>query len=65
MPASEEEKTTAADTIKSLRAEVKRLEIENAALISSRDSYQRENGELKKQCAMYRKQIEKSQRMAA
>lgn len=64
-PASEEEKTAAADIIKTLRAEVKRLEIENAALVSSRDSYQRENGELKKQCAMYRKQIEKSQRMAA
>lgn len=65
MPASEEEKTTAADTIKSLRAEVKRLEIENSALVASRDSYQRENGELKRQCAMYRKQIEKSQRIAA
>ena len=64
-PASEEEKTAAADIIKTLRTEVKRLEIENAALVSSRDSYQRENGELKKQCAMYRKQIEKSQRMAA
>lgn len=65
MPASEEEKTTAADTIKSLRAEVKRLEIENSALVASRDSYQRENGELKRQCAMYRKQIEKQQRIAA
>ena len=65
MSASEEEKTTASETIKSLRAEVKRLEIENSALVASRDSYQRENGELKRQCAMYRKQIEKSQRIAA
>ena len=65
MPVSEEEKAAAADTIKSLRAEVKRLEIENAALVSSRDSYQRDNVELKRQCAMYRKQLDKIQRGAA
>lgn len=56
-PASEEEKTAALDTIKSLRKEVERLEIELRAVVSSRDSYQRENGELKRQCAMQRKQI--------
>ena len=56
-PASEEEKTAAIDTIKSLRKEVGRLEIELRAVVSSRDSYQRENGELKIQCAMQRKQI--------
>ena len=65
MPVSEEEKSAAADTIQSLRAEVKRLEIENAALVSSRDSYQRDNVELKRQCAMYRKQLDKIQRGAA
>ena len=65
MPVSEEEKSAAADTIQSLRAEVKRLEIENAALVSSRDSYQRDNVELKRQCAMYRKQLDKIQMGAA
>ena len=64
-PASEEEKAAALDTIKSLRAEVKRLEIENRALVSSRDSYQRQTGELKRQCAMQRKQIEKQNTAAA
>ena len=65
MPVSEEEKTVALDTICGLRQEVKRLEIENRALIASRDSYQRDNGELKSQCAMQRKQIAKLQQATA
>lgn len=64
MPASEEEKTAALETITFLRAEVKRLEIENKALIDSRNSYQRECAELKRQCAMQRRQLEKVSRVA-
>ncbi len=63
MPASEEEKTAALETITFLRAEVKRLEIENKALIDSRNSYQRECAELKRQCAMQRRQLEKVSRV--
>lgn len=62
---TEEEKTAALDTIESLRAEVKRLEIEVRALTDSRNSYQRENAELKRQCAMQRRQLEKLSRAAA
>ena len=60
-----EEKTVALDTIESLRAGVKRLEIEVRALTDSRNSYQRENAELKRQCAMQRRQLEKLSRAAA
>ena len=62
---TQEEKTAALDTIESLRAEVKRLEIEVRALTDSRNSYQRENAELKRQCAMQRRQLEKLSRAAA
>lgn len=62
---TEEEKTAALDTIESLRAEVKRLEIEVRALTDSRNSYQRENAELKRQCAMQRRQLEKLSMAAA
>lgn len=65
MPASEEEKTVALDTICGLRQEVKRLEIENRALIASRDSYQRDNGEMKMQMAAQRRQIAKLQQVSA
>lgn len=64
MDATEEEKGAALETIESLRAEVKRLEIEVKALKDSRDSYMRENGELKKQCAMQRKQLAEMLRAA-
>lgn len=65
MPFSEEEKTVAMDTLQELRAEVLRLEIECRALVSSRDSYMRDNAELKRQCAMQRSQIEKLQKAAS
>ena len=64
MDATEEEKTSALETITFLRAEVKRLEIENKALTDSRNSYQRECAELKRQCAMQRRQLEKVSRVA-
>ena len=62
---TEEEKTAAIDTMCSLRSEITRLEIENRALVDSRNSYQRENTALKKQCEMHRKQIAKLQKEAA
>ena len=65
MPFSEEEKTVALDTLQELRAEVLRLEIENRALVASRDSYMRDNADMKIQCAMQRKQIEKLQKGGA
>lgn len=57
MPVCEEEKNIALETILELRKDVKRLEIENRALAASRDSYQREAAELKRQCAAQRREI--------
>jgi FtsZ-binding cell division protein ZapB len=65
MDASEEEKTHAAQTIAELRARVVTLEAENAALKSSRDGFMRENGELKKQVASWRRKAEKAEGTAA
>ena len=59
MDASEEAKTQAAETIADLRAENKNLLAELAAVKASRDTYQRENGELKKQCATQQREIKK------
>lgn len=59
MDASEEEKRQAAETISELRAKVKTLEAELAAVKVSRDTYMRENLQLKKQVAMQRKQLDK------
>lgn len=59
MAVSEEEKTAAIDTIESLRAEVKQLEIALSAVTASRDSYQRENAELKIQLKRQRKQLDR------
>jgi len=57
MEGTEEEKAMAADTIESLREEVRILKIELAAVKQSRDQYQSENGQLKKQCAMYERKM--------
>lgn len=57
MEATEEEKAMAAETIESLREEIRVLKIELAAVKQSRDQYQSENGQLKKQCAMYAKKL--------
>jgi hypothetical protein len=65
MDATEEEKTQAAETIRDLRALVKTLEAENAALKVSRDTYQREASEAKKSAIYWRKQAEKAAKDAA
>lgn len=57
--ATEEEKTQASGLIAELRAQIKTLEASNRALIISRDSYQNENAQLKKQCAQQRREIDK------
>ena len=53
MDGTEEEKAIAAETIESLREEVRILKIELVAVKQSRDQFQSECAELKKQCAMY------------
>ena len=53
------EKEIIAITIESLREEVRKLEIEMNAVKQSRDTYMRENGELKVQLKMQRKEIDR------
>lgn len=55
-----EAKATVLRTMEELREQVRCLEIENAAIKSSRDYFQSENAELKKQVAYWRKQAEKA-----
>jgi hypothetical protein len=62
---SEEAKTQTAETIRELRALVRTLEAENAALKVARDTYQREASEAKRQVAYWRKQAEKAAKDAA
>jgi FtsZ-binding cell division protein ZapB len=57
MDGTEEEKAMAADTIESLREEVRILKIEMVAVKQSRDQFQAETAQLKKQCAMYVKKL--------
>lgn len=57
MAGTDEEKTVAVETIDSLRAEVQSLTLEVETLKNSRNFYQNENAELKRQCALQRKQI--------
>jgi FtsZ-binding cell division protein ZapB len=57
MEGTEEEKAMAADTIESLREELRVLKIELAAVKQSRDQYQSENGQMKKQIASYVKKL--------
>jgi FtsZ-binding cell division protein ZapB len=47
----------AADTIEGLREELRVLKIELAAVKQSRDQYQSENGQMKKQIASYVKKL--------
>ena len=54
-----------AETIAGLRAEIKLLEVTISAITASRDSYQRDNAEMKIQMASQRKQIAKLQKVAA
>lgn len=64
MDGTAEEKAEAADTIDSLRQQVKTLEAENAALRSSRDAYQREASELRKQIKMNERELKKARAVA-
>jgi hypothetical protein len=57
MQGTEEEKSLATETIDSLREEVRVLKIELAAVKKSRDQFQSECAQLKKQCAMYVKKL--------
>lgn len=59
MAGSEEDRLAASRTIDGLRAQVRKLEAELEAVKTSRDTYQRENGELKRQCAQQRREIDK------
>lgn len=59
MDASPEQKKMAELTIEELRAENKRLEQELDSMTISRDSYMRENAEMKKQLVWYKKQLKK------
>ena len=59
MEGSEEDKQAAANTLEELRAQVKTLEAELAAVKNSRDQYQAKNAELIKQVNYWRKKAEK------
>lgn len=59
MDATEEEKLSASQSIGELREQVRILEIENQSLKISRDTYQRENAELKKTVASLQRQLKK------
>jgi len=59
MDATEEEKTLAQETIESLREEVKSLRVELDAVKRSRDQYQMECSELKKQIKILQRQLKK------
>lgn len=59
MDASEDEKAMAQDTIDELRQQVKNLTIELEAVKKSRDQYQMECTQLKKQVGMYQRQLKK------
>ena len=60
MDATEEEKELAQETIEELRTTVKNLTLELDAVKKSRDQFQRECAELKKQVKMYQNQLKKA-----
>lgn len=61
MDASEEEKLLASETITDLREQIRVLEIENQSLKIARDTFQRENAELKKTISSLKRQIKNAQ----
>jgi predicted nucleic acid-binding Zn-ribbon protein len=63
MEGTEEEKSIAAETIEGLREEVRVLNIELAAVKQSRDRFQSEVAELKKQCESQQRQLKKLKAM--
>ncbi len=61
MDASEEEKQAAGETISELREQIRILEIENQSLKISRDTFQRENSELKRTVASLQRKLKKEE----
>jgi hypothetical protein len=57
MDFSEEEKTMAHNTIAELREELRKLQIINTSLVISRDQFQTENAQLKKQVAVLQRKL--------
>lgn len=60
MDATDEERKQAEELIASLREELKLLKIENKALVKSRDTFQAENVQLKKQVKMLQKKLDEA-----
>ena len=60
MVGTDEEKLEAADTINDLRQQVKTLTAENAALRASRDHYQSEASQLRKQIKLNEKELKRA-----
>jgi uncharacterized coiled-coil DUF342 family protein len=60
MVGTEEEKSAAADTIESLRAQIKTLEAELASVKISRDDYQNKCSELIRQVNYWKKEANKA-----
>lgn len=65
MDATPEQKKMAEQTIEELREENKRLEQALDSMTISRDSYMRENAEMKKQLVWYKKQLKKFEKEVA
>ena len=57
MDATADEKKAAADLIKQLREEIRILKLEMNAVKSSRDKFQLENAQLKRQISMQQRQL--------
>lgn len=64
MDVTPEQKKMAEQTIEELRADNKRLEQELDSMTTSRNSYMRENAEMKKQLNWYKKQLQKFEKEA-
>lgn len=65
MDATPEEKALAQETIEELREENARLQRELDSMTISRNSYMKENAEMKKQLAWYKKQMQKAEKASA
>ena len=61
MEATPEEKLSATETIKELREQIRILEIENQSLKISRDTFQRENAEMKKTIVSLQRKLKKEE----
>jgi uncharacterized ParB-like nuclease family protein/FtsZ-binding cell division protein ZapB len=61
MDATPEEKLAATETIEELREQIRILEIENQSLKISRDTFQRENSELKRTVASLQRKLKKEE----